>query len=200
MANTAQARPPQPPSPRHHLLRCIAIALLTLIVLVGLAVLITWLIIKPKPFDYSVEDGSVHNFNLINNHLNATFDFVFRSHNPNRKISIYYDSIEVSVVYEDQTLAFNTIEPFYQPHRNVTRLGVTLVAQNVALSGHSSMDLWHEKASRKLGLEVHVKARIRFKVGSTKLKHRTLRLLCYPVVASLSSSKTYERTECDIDG
>ncbi|GAV89242.1 LEA_2 domain-containing protein [Cephalotus follicularis] len=189
---------PRAPPPRHHVLRYVAIALLALIVIVGIAVLIAWLIVKPKRFVYTIEDGSVNNFKLANNHLNSTIDFILWAENPNRRISVYYDSIHVSVVYEDQTIGFNMVEPFHQPHQNVTRLGVTVVAQNLALSKSSYKDLWIDKSSRRLELDVHVKAKIRFKVGLLQTKHRTLRLLCSPVIATFSS-KSSEITKCDID-
>lgn len=200
--NTATHPPPQPStSARKHtgLFRCISIFLLALIVIVGVTVLVIWLVIKPKRLVYTIEDGSIQKFNVTNNHLNSTFNFVIRAHNPNGQASIYYDSIEVSVSYDDQNIAFNTLQPFHQPTRNVTRLETTLVAQNAALSESLSKDLKLERQSGKVLLDVHVKATIRFKVGVWKSGDRTLRILCSPVVVHLSSSKNFERTECDID-
>lgn len=179
------------------LLRLIAIIILALIVLVGLAVLIIWLAVKPKGLVYVLEDGSIHGFSLGNNHLNATFDFVLRAYNPNKKVSIYYDSMEVSAAYDDQTLATDGLQPFFQSHRNVTRLQIKLVAQSLLLSGSVSKELQQEKSSGKVELELRVKAKIRFKVGIWKSQHRTLRVFCLPVVNF--SHKDFERTPCEID-
>ncbi|KAA8544145.1 hypothetical protein F0562_022219 [Nyssa sinensis] len=148
--------------PRHSkLVRRIALVLLSLIVLVGIAVLIIWLAVKPKRFVYTIEDGSIHGFSLNNNHLNASFDFVLRAHNPNRRVSLYYDKMEVTVSYNDQTMAFNTVSPFFQRHRNVTRLGVKLMAQDVSLYGSVSKKLRLDKSSGEVELDVRVKAKIR---------------------------------------
>ncbi|KAJ9699339.1 hypothetical protein PVL29_008103 [Vitis rotundifolia] len=194
--------PPAPQSQlaarRSKLLRLIAIIILALIVLVGLVVLIIWLVVKPKGLAYDIENGSIHGFSLSDNHLNATFDFVLRAYNPNRKVAIYYDSMQVSVAYDDQTVASNGVQPFFQRHRNVTRLEVQLVAQSLLLSGPVSKDLQRERSSGKVELEVRVKARIRFKVGTWKSKHRTLRVFCLPVV-HFSSHKDFGRTKCEID-
>lgn len=181
------------------LLRCIAVVLLTLIVLVGLAVLIIWLAVQPRRLVYTVEDGSIRNFNLINNHLNASFDFVIRSYNPNSKVSVYYDSIEVSTLYEDKTVAYNIVDPFFQPHRNVTRLELKLAAQYMALVGSTARDLRLEKSSGDIELTVLLKAKIRFKLGTWKSKHRTLRVWCSPVSVHLSGYKKFERTYCDTE-
>ncbi|CAK9150476.1 unnamed protein product [Ilex paraguariensis] len=193
--------PPQPPArPRKsNLVRCIAIVLLALIVLVGLAVIIIWLAVKPKRMVYSIEDGSIHGYNLTNNQLNATFKFVLRAYNPNTRVSIYYDKIEVTVSYDDTTLAFNSVDPFFQHHRNVTKKGLTLVAQGAALYGSVARDLGLEKSSGKVELELRLKAKIRFKVGVWKSRKRTLRLLCAPLMVPLSSRKGFTRTLCDVD-
>lgn len=188
------------PKQRPHILRLVASFFLALIVLVGLAVLIIWLVIKPKRLVFTVEDGSVHNFNLSNdNHLNASFNFVVRSYNPNAKVAIYYDSIESKVDYDGQTLAFNTVDPFFQPHKNVTRLQVNFTAQSTTLFGSISKDIKLEKSSGEIELNVWLKARIRFKVGVWKSSHRTLRILCSPVVVHFSKYKTFERTSCDVE-
>ena len=193
------ANPPSQP-PRHSkILRYIAIVLLVLIVLVGLAVLITWLIIKPKRFVYTIEEGSIKNYNLTKNHLNSTFEFALRSYNPNSKISIYYDSIEASVEYDDQTIAFEVVDPFFQPHRNVTRLDLKLTAQYVPLSGSNSKDIALERSSGEIEIAVMLKARIRYKVGMWKSKDRILIIWCSPVRVRFSRPNNFERTYCDTE-
>ncbi|XP_050212850.1 uncharacterized protein At1g08160 [Mercurialis annua] len=198
---TSQQPPAQPHRPAAHskLLRVIALVILTLIVILGLVVLITWLIIRPKQIEYSIENGSVSNFNLKNNHLNASFDIFIRAHNPNRRISIYYDVIDVSLSYDDQTLAFNTLEPFHQPRRNVTRLEAKLEARDAALAKSLSNDMRVEKKSGQLQLDLRIKARIRFKVGIMKFKHKHLSVICPAVVVHFSSSKIAQRTYCDVE-
>ncbi|KAK8679787.1 hypothetical protein V6N13_145222 [Hibiscus sabdariffa] len=183
----------QQPRGRFSLVRCVATCLLALIVVVGLAVLITWLVINPKKWVYTLENGSVQNFNLTNNHLNATFDFVLRAHNPNRRLSVYYDHIESTVTYEDQTIAFNTMDPFFQPHRNVSRVKSKLVALNLAMSPSTSKDLMIEKTSREIQVDVHYKTRIRLKLGRWKSSHRTLRIVCYSVTIQLSRYKHFDK-------
>ncbi|KAJ1434822.1 Late embryogenesis abundant protein [Sesbania bispinosa] len=118
------------------------------------------------------------------NHLYANFDFTIRAYNPNSKVSLYYDHVEVSVRYEDQTLATNAVQPFFQSHKNVTRLHARLTAQTVALYDSVPKDLKLEKSSGDIGLDVLIRAKIRFKVGVWKSKHRIMRffvLLCWSI-------------------
>ncbi|KAK4286400.1 hypothetical protein QN277_002960 [Acacia crassicarpa] len=191
----AAARPRRP-----GLIRYISIAILALIVLAGIAVLIIWLVVKPRRFEYSVEDASIHNFNLTDaNHLYANFDFNIRAYNPNSRVSIYYDTVEMSVVYEDQTLATNAIQPFFQSHLNVTNLQVKLTAKTVALYGSLPKDLKLERRSGDIELDVWIKARIRFKVGLWKSRDRTMKIFCSPVLVHFSRSKNFERTFCGVE-
>ncbi|XP_062104555.1 uncharacterized protein At1g08160-like [Humulus lupulus] len=203
MTNPSQQTPgvAKPTRPGHHrILRMVATFFLGLIVLVGLAVLIIWLVLRPKRLVFSVEDASVHNFHLSNdNHLNATFDFVVRSYNPNTKVSIYFDSIESDLNYDDQTLAFSTVSPFFQPRRNVTRLQVKLTASSTALFSSVSKDLRLEKKSGEVELNLDLKARIRYRVGVWKSSHRTLKIFCSSVLVDFSKSKTFDRTYCDVE-
>lgn len=105
----------------------------------------------------------------------------------------------MSVSFDDQYVAFSTIDHFHQPTRNVTRLETKLVAENAALSDSVSKDLRLERKSGKVSVDVHVKAKIRFKVGIWKSSDRTVRILCSPVIMHLSSSKNFDAKECDID-
>ncbi|OVA17927.1 Late embryogenesis abundant protein [Macleaya cordata] len=199
MAGPGSSTTQRTPAGRSSILRCIAITLLALIVIVGLTVLITWLVIRPKKLVYTVEAGKVEQFNIHYNHLNATFDFVLRAYNPNKKVSVYYDSIDVSVSYDDQPIAYQTVQPFFQPRRNITRLELKPTGQAVPLQGSVSRDLRLEKSSGEIQFEVRVKARIRFKVGRWKSSHYTVRVKCSPVEVHLSSPKKFDRTECDVD-
>ncbi|GFZ17835.1 hypothetical protein Acr_26g0011050 [Actinidia rufa] len=152
------------------LVRTIAIVLLALIILVGLSVLIIWLAVRPKRLVYTVEEGSIHGFNLTqNNHLNATFNFVIRAYNPNTKISIYYDKVEAYVFYYDETVAFTTVDPFFQPRRNVTHLGLNLMAREAALEGAAAKDLRLEKSSGEVELDIRVKAKIQVQGRSVEV-------------------------------
>ncbi|KAK1373549.1 Late embryogenesis abundant protein [Heracleum sosnowskyi] len=181
------------------LLRTIAIVILALIILVALAVLIIWLVIKPKRPVYTIEDGSIHGLNLTNDHLDANFYFAIRAYNPNKKVKIYNDKVEVSVLYNDIKVAYNSVSPFFQPHQNVTRLGVSLLARNAALHQEDSKDLILEKSSGQIEFEVKVKSRIRYRVGKWKSSRRTMKVTCKGVMLHTSSSKRFDRNYCDVD-
>jgi hypothetical protein len=79
----------------------------------------------------------------------------------------------------------------------VTRLELKLAAQSVALVGSTARDLRSDKSAGEIELIVLLKAKIRFKLGTWKSKHRTLRVWCSPVLVHLNGNKKFERTYCD---
>ncbi|KNA24550.1 hypothetical protein SOVF_014690 [Spinacia oleracea] len=176
-----------------------AIICLALIVLVGLAILITWLAIKPKKIQYSVDEGWIRDYNLNNSHLTSTFNFVIRTYNPNNKASIYYDKMDVKVYYRGQTVSSDGILPFHQPKKNVTRLMYQNTIKDVMLSSDSAQHLKLERTGGQVDLDIKIKAKIRFKVGLLKTRHYKLKVLCSPVVVNFPNDKRFQKTDCDVD-
>ncbi|KAM3302991.1 hypothetical protein P3S67_014021 [Capsicum chacoense] len=205
MPPVAPPRPQPPPGAKPHqpfsLFRCLAITLLTLLIIVGLVVLIIWLVLKPHKMVYSIENSSIHDYNLTNNnHLSANFNFTIRAYNPNKRVSIYYDNIEVKLFFNSQPIAFNNnVEPFYQPRRNVTHMNVSLPANDVALYGDIAHDFKTERSGGGVEVEVKIRAKIRFKVGAWKSNHRKLKILCTPRVNFSNSRKNSKSFPCDVD-
>ncbi|KAL4591624.1 hypothetical protein LXL04_004593 [Taraxacum kok-saghyz] len=198
----ATNKPPTSNQPAHSkLVRLIAIVLLVLIVLVGLTILIIWLTIKPKKLVYSIDDGSIHNYNLSNgNHLNSTYYFMLRAYNPNKKVAIYYDKVDVTVLYDDETLSRGIIDPFHQPKRNATRFKLNLASHDVPLHDQTARDLKAERSSGQVEMTVKLRAKIRFKVGVWKSRHYHMKVSCAPIMVHFSSSsKGFQRTICDVD-
>ncbi|KAF5182643.1 NDR1/HIN1-like protein [Thalictrum thalictroides] len=179
--------------------RCILFTLIAIIVLLGLIVLITWLVIRPKKLVYTIESGKASGFELHKNHLNASFHFCLKAYNPNRRVALYYDSIQAFVFYDDQRIAFQTLEPFFQPRHNATRLEFKTMGQSVALPNSVAKDLRLEKASGDIELEIRLKARIRFKVGVWKSSHYNLKVFCSNVEIHPNSTRTFKQKECDVD-
>ncbi|KAI3414320.1 LEA_2 domain-containing protein [Psidium guajava] len=201
MAIGQPQQPPPPPqrSGRFVLTKCAALILLFLIVLVGLAVLIIWLVVHPRRLVFTVDDVYVDHYNLTKDQLDATFDLSLRAYNPNHRVSVHYDDIQVTVEYDHQDLASGTAEPFLQRHWNETKLHVMPQAREVALLRHVSKNLRTERTSGAVQLEVRLRARVRFKVGTWKSRHRTLRVYCAPVLGVFTRARSYGTKDCDVE-
>lgn len=182
-------------------MHCVSVAAVILLALVGLLILVFWLVVRPSLLRYSVEKAHVQGFNLTGNTLSATFNLTIDARNPNRKVSVYYDRVDVAVWYGGQMLAFNEVAPFYQPQWETRALKVDAAARSTPLLGSVSASLKRERAAGATAVEVRVRAWVRFKVGLLKTDHYILRAYCSPVVVrfSASSPAKFEKIDCDVD-
>ncbi|XP_006289939.2 uncharacterized protein At1g08160 [Capsella rubella] len=179
-------------------LRHVIFFIFTIIYVIAIGVFITWLVTKRKKLHYSVQNASVQNLILTNdNYMSATFRITIQSYNPNHQLSVYYTSVQIFLVFEDQTLALNTIvEPFHQPRMNFTRIDDTLIVQNAAVPKSIGEDLRAQASLGNIEFEVFVKARVRFIIGFWWTAHRTANIKCSHVTVSLSQRNNFQNSSC----
>jgi hypothetical protein len=183
-------------------LRCLIAALVVTILLAGFVVLIIWLVVRPKPIDYTITRASVRHFNVTPGAtVNATFYLTLAADNPNRRVSMRYDLVEFRVLYGDSAqLAVADLPAFRQPRRNETRLDVRAVARSVPVSAQALRELEHDRAAGEVAVDVRMRARVRFKVGGVWSRHYALQALCSPVVIGLTpaSARSFRSVPCDV--
>nr|WIW57600.1 late embryogenesis abundant protein LEA30 [Pinus tabuliformis] len=170
------------------------------IVVLGLAVLITWLALKLEKPKYDLEYGSVSQFQISHDGLvNSKFFFNITTRNPNKKVAIYYDNIDAFLLYDDEEIAWASIPPFFQGDKNTTSLYTPLSGYSVSLQPGTSRDLKLEHSSGKVDLVLRLYARIRFKRGNWKSRHYTLSVKCRHLVLDLADKgDTVGRMKCHV--
>ncbi|PUZ40271.1 hypothetical protein GQ55_9G410700 [Panicum hallii var. hallii] len=185
-------------------LRCLVASLVVTVLLAGLAVLIFWLVVRPKPIDYAVTRAVVRHFNVTpppGATVNATFYLTFAARNPNRRVSILYEWVEFRVLYgESAQLALQDAPAFRQPRRNETRLDVRAVARSAPVGEQAARELRHDLAAGEVGVDVRMRARAQFKVAGVRSRHYSLEAFCSPVVVGLSPSagRSFQSVPCDV--
>ena len=185
-------------------LRCIVASMVVTVLLAGLAVLIFWLVVRPKPIDYAVTHAAVRHFNVTpppGATVNATFYLTFAARNPNRRVSILYEWVEFRVLYgESAQLAVQDAPAFLQPRRNETRLDVRAVARSAPVGEQAARELRHDLAAGAVGVDVRMRARAQFKVAGVRSRHYGLEAFCSPVVVGLSPSaaRSFQSVPCDV--
>ncbi|KAL3715990.1 NDR1/HIN1-like protein 3 [Eucalyptus grandis] len=187
------------------LLKLIFNLVLTVVVAVGLLALIFWLIFRPNLVKFHVTDAELTQFNFTaTNTLSYDLKLNLTIRNPNRRIGIYYDSIEVRALYEGQRVASNYLTPFYQGHKNTTTLSTAFQGQQVVqLSTSEQSDFNSEQTAGVYDIDMKLYLRVRFKLGKIKTFRIKPRVKCglkVPLSSSGSAATTTFQTEkCDID-
>ncbi|GLT94783.1 hypothetical protein SLE2022_125060 [Rubroshorea leprosula] len=178
--------------------------IVTAVVIVGLAVLIFWLVVRPNNVKFSVTDASLTQFNLSDNYLNYNLALNITVRNPNKKIGIYYDRIEANAYYEDERFDTETLTPFYQGHKNTSYLNPVFKGQNLLVLGTEQLSEYNqETSSGTYSIDVKLNLRIRFKVWKFKIGKFKPKVEC-DLKVPLSSSNgslagSVETTHCKLD-
>lgn len=185
---------------------CICTILCTILVILGLAVLIFWLIVRPHEIKFYASDASLTTFNFTqNDNLNYNLAVNFTIRNPNRHIGVYYDKIEANAIYETQR--FSTVEApvFYQGKKNTTDFGPVVFKGNhlVNLGSEDKADYKKQSDDGVYEIQIKVYLRVRFKLGLYKTGTWKPKIKCDLKVPlegkSSSSSHVFEKTKCHYD-
>uniref|UniRef100_A0A0E0F0P0 Late embryogenesis abundant protein LEA-2 subgroup domain-containing protein n=1 Tax=Oryza meridionalis TaxID=40149 RepID=A0A0E0F0P0_9ORYZ len=172
---------------RAAVVRCIVAAILAAIVVAGLVALVFWLVVRPKPIEYTITSAAVRHLNVTPRGrrpcrcpggcgptVNATFYLALAIDNPNRRVSMRYENgVALRVLYgegsELELAAGDVVPGFHQPHRNETTLPVRAVARSapcpVPVPDLVAWELEHDLAAGELSVDVEVTTGVRFIVG-----------------------------------
>ncbi|XP_023005762.1 NDR1/HIN1-like protein 10 [Cucurbita maxima] len=178
--------------------------LVTIIIVIGLAVLILWLIFRPNKVKFHVTDAKLTQFNLTDNQLHFNLALNITVRNPNSRIGVYYDTIEAAAVYKDQRLQTKWLPPFYQGHKTTAVLSPEFSGQQLLLlSGQGLAQFSSEKLAGVYDIDVELNLRIRLKLGAVRIGKFKPKVNC-EVKVTLSSDGSsapslFQSTGCDID-
>ncbi|XP_022144710.1 NDR1/HIN1-like protein 10 [Momordica charantia] len=175
----------------------------TIVVVVGLAVLILWLVFRPNEVKFHVTDAKLTQFNLTGNQLHYNLALNLTIRNPNRRIGVYYDTIEASTFYKDQRLNTNWLPPFYQGHKTTTVLTTNFNSQPVVvLGGNDMVEFNAEKLAGVYDIDVDFRLRLRLKFGVVRIGKFKPKVRCglkLPVSSDVNSAVPFQTTRCDFD-
>ncbi|KAL7127073.1 hypothetical protein ABFS83_14G230100 [Erythranthe nasuta] len=133
-------------------------------------ILLVWLILRPSKPHFILQEATVYAFNLTaTNLLTANFQITLSSRNPNGRIGIYYDKIDVYAAYRSQQITIPTLlPPSYQGHKDTTVWSPFLGGgAAVPVAPYLAASLKEDGSSAgTVMVNVRVDGRIRWKVGS----------------------------------
>ena len=178
--------------------------ILLIVVAVGLAVFIFWLVVRPNVVKFHVTDAKLTQFNLTDkNNLLYNLALNITVRNPNKKIGVYYDRIEARAFYEGKRLDSKPLDPFYQGHKNTAVLSPVFSGQQFVLNAEDRSEFNQEKGSGVYSIDVKLYLRIRFKISpgikTWRFKPKVECDLKVPLAADGKSVVGFERTKCDWD-
>ncbi|KAL2507419.1 Late embryogenesis abundant (LEA) hydroxyproline-rich glycoprotein family [Forsythia ovata] len=142
--------------------------LLAFIVLILFIILLVWLILRPTKPHFILQDATVYAFNVSSpNTLTSNIQVTISSRNPNDKIGIYYDKIDVYASYHGQQITLPTLLPStYQGHKDITVWSPFLYGSSIPIAPFLTVALNQDQIAGTVLIYIRVDGRIRWKVGT----------------------------------
>ncbi|EOA29335.1 hypothetical protein CARUB_v10025617mg [Capsella rubella] len=175
-------------------------------VTLGVIALFLWLLLRPTVMKFQVTDANLTSFELDpqsqNLHYNLSLNFAIR--NPNQRLGIRYDQLEVRGYYGDERFGAVNMTSFYQGHKNTALVGTELKGQNlVLLDAGGRRDLREDRKSVIYRIDVKLRLKMRFKfafLNSWAFKPKIKCHLKVPLsTASSAGGFQFHPTKCHVD-
>lgn len=160
------------------LVRRVVAGIISFVVLILLIVFLIWIILRPTKPRFILEDATVFAFNLSSpgateppsltpNTLTITMQVTLWARNPNERIGIYYQKLDVYASYRNQQISLGTVLPAtYQGHKDVTVWSPFLYGTAVPVSPYVLDSLRQDQNAGGVLVNVKVNGRMKWKVGT----------------------------------
>ncbi|KAJ4902226.1 NDR1/HIN1-like 25 [Raphanus sativus] len=174
--------------------RCVCYTLLVfflLIVVVGAAVGILYLVFRPKLPDYNIDRLQLTRSTLNNqdSSLSTAFNVTITAKNPNEKIGIYYEGgSKISVFYMQTRLSNGSLPKFYQGHENTTIIFVEMTGYTQNATSLMATLLEQQQLTGSIPLRIRVTQPVRIKLGKLKLPEVKFFVRCSVFVDNLAAN------------
>ncbi|PNX85197.1 late embryogenesis abundant protein [Trifolium pratense] len=171
-----------------------------IIIAVVIFAVLFWLIVRPNYIKFTATDTSLTQFNFRNNntlHYDLSIKIAIR--NPNRRVGIYYNNIEMLAFYKDVRFGSQTFGKFFQSHKNTSFLNAVFRGQKVIpLSSDQILELDKETKNGVYAIVVKILLKARFTLGLFKTWEGNPMVRC-DLQVPLKSGNEFLATNCDWD-
>ncbi|XP_068651398.1 NDR1/HIN1-like protein 1 [Aristolochia californica] len=156
------------------------ISLTIFLLLAGVTVLIVWLIYRPHRPHFTVVGAAIYDLNTSSPVVvSTTMQFTILVHNPNDRVSIYYDRLTAFVSYKNQAITPPlSLPPLVQGHRSTVSMSPMLGGAVVPVAPHVANGLVTDEAYGVVGLRLVFLGRLRWKGGAIKTRRYGLYVRC----------------------
>ncbi|OMO83182.1 Late embryogenesis abundant protein, LEA-14 [Corchorus olitorius] len=143
-------------------------AVLGLLIVIAIVVFIVWAVLRPSKPRFILQDVTIYGFNVTApNFLTSNMQVTLASRNPNDKIGIYYQKLDIFATYRNQQITLPTLLPrTYQGHQDVTIWSPFLYGNAVPVAPFLEAGLSQDMNAGLMLLDFHVFGQLKWKVGT----------------------------------
>lgn len=117
----------------------------------------------------SLREADIYQLNLSGPRrlLNSSIQLTLVSKNPNKKVGIYYDELQVYASYKGQQITlYTSLPPFYQGHEDSNFLSASLIGNGLPVDPSFGYEVQRDQSAGKLVMNLKASGRLRWKVGT----------------------------------
>ncbi|KAK9043044.1 hypothetical protein V6N11_071395, partial [Hibiscus sabdariffa] len=185
---------------RHHndegqLVKRISIAVVGLLTVCAIVILLVWAILHPSKPRFLLQDVTIYGFNLTApNMLTSNLQITLASRNPNNRIGIYYQKLDVFASYHNQQITLPTLLPrTYQGHRDITIWSPFLYGNAVPVAPFLEAALTGDMNGGGLVmLDIKVFGKVKWKVGSWISGRYQINVRCPAYISFSDQIKSFQ--------
>ncbi|XP_015948280.1 NDR1/HIN1-like protein 10 [Arachis duranensis] len=165
---TTPLRQPQPKRTNPIIWFTAVLCLIFSLVLIffGIATLIIFLIIKPRTPIFDIPNA---NLNLVYfdspNYINGDFTLLANFTNPNKKINVLFESLDVELFFSERLISAQSIEPFAQRRRESKLQSVNFISSLVFLPQDIGVKLQKQVQNNRVIYNVKGTFRVKITIG-----------------------------------
>ncbi|KAI3829019.1 hypothetical protein L1987_03133 [Smallanthus sonchifolius] len=144
-------------------------AIIAVIIIILFIILLIFLILRPSKPNFTLDDVTLYAFNIstATTTLTSNFQITISSRNPNSRIGIYYDKLDIYATYRNQQITLPTmIPPAYQGHKDVNVWSPYLYGTEVPIAPYLAVSLEEDETAGTVLVNVRAAGRVRWKVGT----------------------------------
>ncbi|KAK9156420.1 hypothetical protein Sjap_003900 [Stephania japonica] len=168
-ASSSSATLLRPPRPTNPLIWCTAVLCVifsVLLIVAGIATLVIFLSVKPKRPLFDTTVASLNSIYLDSTeYFNGDFIFLANFTNPNRKIDVRFEYLDIELYFFDRLIANQVLEPFTERRGEARLQSVHLISSEVYLPLNLSLELRKQIQSNRVKYNIRGTFRVRASIG-----------------------------------
>ncbi|GKE74448.1 NDR1/HIN1-like protein 1, partial [Tanacetum coccineum] len=145
------------------------ISIFSFMALVGFVILVIWLVLRPTKPQFTLQDMNLLTLNASSTAPTVTsiIQTTISSRNPNQRIAIYYDKLNVHIAYRTQPITASTmVPPSFHGHKDVITWSPFLYGSDVPLAPNLVTTMSEDILAGIVPVNVRASGIVRWKVGT----------------------------------
>ncbi|KAG9143239.1 hypothetical protein Leryth_010154 [Lithospermum erythrorhizon] len=139
-----------------------------ILIISGIVTIIIFVSYKPKTPVFDTP-GATLNFIYLNSleFLNGDIVLLANFSNPNKKLHVKFEYVEIQLYFSNTLIATRTVSPFVQKQREIKMVPIQMISSLVSLPPRIAIELQKQIQKNRVILDMKGRFKVRIKMGLT---------------------------------